>query len=312
MGMISGLIEPEQVWAASVRTRLLEQRGRAGTAPPQQRAQFFREVIDRALEQVPARDRSAHLQALQELFPAWQTAPPAAATADGPDPAGPAKLSLRELVQELVNEAQRLKPEEKAEVLERLAAAGLCLTKPVPGSPGEWRAPDQFHEKFNLPKGTPLDTDRVLLLLHSVASALNTVLTHYEAVWQRLGELISRDEWGAPGDFRPRVGPALTQGAPPELNWDELLKDLERKRNRVRALLAATHDGAAFFRDEASKVVDTRLIQTAAKNAGYTPGTRDFKAFCWDWFERNADQYTPAKLQEAFHAAIVRAAKRAR
>jgi len=298
--------DQEQVWARQVRNALLDQRQRIGRASAGDRFRLYGEVVEQALASVPSRDRDPCLRALAEWFPAWQ--PPAPVLPPAPDdsPPVPSRLSGPELVQELTSRVTELSETERQTVLAALQPAGSVAE----AENTNLVASSTLSKEFGLDPGAPLDEQRMLALVEVIAEILADIFKLTASIWESLGEKMPAN-WGQAGDFRSRLGPVLAAAAPgPGVTWESAIKEIERKKTLVLALLNAARDGAFFFTNDTRPVFDPSFIMNAVRAEGnQRPGTDGFKVACWNRYTQKAGDYNPAKVRETFCGAVVKAAR---
>jgi hypothetical protein len=223
---------------------------------PQERQQFFSDVIDKAMAAVVPGERAAFLEALQARFPAWngQTQPSASAAASAQRQGQPAAAEAPELrdpkflLNRLLEMAPTFSPDDQKYVVAQMQKAGLpvgggnsAAPAPVAGVPDEvvkW-----FRESFKLQGTQRLDAARLMGLLPVV---LELTCGMHQFVWTAWRTLAPNSE------LRPALvslQSAVTRYAAgdPGVTLEQLSREMTKLRQLTAALVAAIGETGRQF-----------------------------------------------------------------
>lgn len=142
------------LWAAGVAARLRLLGVDRAEAPPDQRREFWCELVTQALRDVPAAEKPAYLTALADRFPTWNT--PSAP----PPPQKPPEESAEQLLSRFWEKLPQLSNEARRELVRKLEEAGVVQPKREAPSTG---LTAELQLALGLDK--PPALDRVLRLL---------------------------------------------------------------------------------------------------------------------------------------------------
>lgn len=244
----------EVLWAKGVASRLRLIQANFADDDPAARQNYLAEELDRSLKPVAPSRRDLHLQALNELFPAW------GGTSSAPAPAvsvAPALDSPEELLQRLIDAAAQLSEPEKAAFAKRLQQAGLAPKEA--GLPSAEASPE-FWKFFGVTNAGPFSPDRaqkMLVALSGVFLALD------QLAWTLWRQLNARSMYRKEAEFGKLAGPYL--GGDPEVSTEQVRQPVERTRRLVAALLGALGRGSSNFARKHSSDLSPESIETAAR-----------------------------------------------
>jgi hypothetical protein len=142
--------------------------------PPDARQEYLIEEIERSLKDVPDSRRAGYLDALAHRFPGPERIE-VEPQAPIPTPVEPAKKTVEELAEELLDRAGELTKERKVELTERFQAIGL-----VPSPSGGLNLPPELRGKLGLTPDQALDEDRLNKLF---AALLEMTMTLDQLIW---------------------------------------------------------------------------------------------------------------------------------
>jgi hypothetical protein len=157
-------VKENTVWAAGVAAKLRLLLVNCADAPASRRHEFLCEAISEALKSIPSAQQGACLDALAERFPAWNAAPPPAASTPAAAPETPG-----DLVQRLATLAPTLPAETKAVFTQVLRGAGLIPPEPKPAA-GSGEVAAELQKQFGLEQ--PPTAERIVSLMALLAGSL--------------------------------------------------------------------------------------------------------------------------------------------
>ena len=247
----------EASWASGAAARLRLIQANFADDEASLRQNYLAEELERSLKTIPPSRHEAHLQALNELFPAWggRMATPVPA----PDGGGARRAQTpEELLEEFIAAAAALSEAERAEFVRRLQQAGLAAA-PEPGVARAEGAPE-FWKFFGIADQKPLNLERsqkMMMALGGVFLALD------QLVWTLWRQLNTKSIYRKESEFGKMAGPYLASDG--EVSTEMVRQPLERTRRLVAALLGALGRGSSNFARRQSTALSPDSIESAAR-----------------------------------------------
>lgn len=260
-------LNEEASWAATVAHRLRLVQANCVEEPPVARLEFLSEEIERALKDLTPSKRKASLQALAELFPAWNVAAL-------PDQAVTTRAELIEdtpeaRLESLLRAAPDLAPEQRNAFAQKLKQAGFAVEQ---NKAGPVEPPAELVKLLNLPPGQPLDTERAIKLLSELTQLF---LTLDQSFWKVLTQILPRP--GVRGDLKSLAGKYLLGDA--EVATPQVKQSLDQSRTLIAGLLIAMGSVGLKYAKKHEEHFSPDEIRVQAELAR---GFKQFDAKCWE------------------------------
>lgn len=166
-------------WAAAFSSRLKLLQSGCADEPAVRREQALGEEIKRAVNDLTAGERKAHLEALTAYFPAWGVATAPAPVKDVEQPP-----TAAELVEQLVESLRTSPDAERQQVALALKKAGLVVTE----STSVCQATEDLQRVLGVASGQRVDPDRMARLLAMLAETV---------------QLLDKFAWGKWAEWSP-------------------------------------------------------------------------------------------------------------
>lgn len=293
--MASHLSE-EASWAGVVANRLRLVQNNCVDEAPAARQEFLAEEIELALKDVAPSKRKASLQALAELFPAWNVAPPE-------ERAAPAEIiqdTPEVWLERLVQAAGDLSSADKQAFTQRLKQAGFALEQTTKVAGGPVEAPPEMLKALGLPAGQALDPERAIKLL-SELTQLFLILD--QTFWGVLVQLGLRGR--ARVELKGLSGKFLTGDG--EVSTQQVRQALDQSRTLIVGLLMAM--GSAG-REYAKKHAEHFSPEMIGEQAPMIRGFKGIDAKCWERYQELYKDYANEQtIEKEIQDAIVRCFK---
>jgi hypothetical protein len=283
---VTVLTEQESDWISAVAGRLRLIQSDAAAAAPEQRREYLKEELTRALKPVPPAQRRRYLEALVARFPvAGQVLKPAPSPAPAPKPAAetPERLLAR-----LLAVAAGLAPEQRAQFSQRLAEAGLAPAQP---NASILEVPDTVRKALGLAGGQQPRLDRLAQLGVAVVDMVQRVNDRAVDAMRDLFPKSTHLE--RPPDFRLAAAQFLTGEA------DSLDAQVRLISGMWGTLLVALQGGGrAFAVKYLEKYSPSAIVEVieSEKQFGSLPWQQSKKECCWDKYDDLAREMATVDL----------------
>jgi hypothetical protein len=240
---------------------------------PDERADYLREELGRALNSLVPGERRAFLESLQSEFPVWDGQPPAINTAL---PQG--QTDSRELedpgflVNKLISLSDKLSPQQKQAYAEKLAEVGLAS---VSFGPGDWPEPQatELWKKMGMDGKARPSTKRVLEILDLLVEFGTTLDQHIWAQWRAIAPN-STIRRGAP--LQRELG--RYNGEDPR---NQLTQEIGQLRKLIVSLIAATAQAGRFATKQFAKLAPHEIeVLERAKGGWGALEKRLWRCYC--------------------------------
>jgi len=284
-------------WASSLVTRLKYLQTNLADEKPEDRQVHLEEELHRALQELPAAKRGAHLYALTEKFPEWELA---AATAIAP--AAVARQTPEETIQAFLQLAPKLAGEQREDLKRKLAALGLVITTP---QAIEGEALAGIRTRLKLDPEDPIDTQQLGKLFGVFAEAILALDQLAWNVWRNAAPKspIRRDT--AQGDLRTVTRRALTGDAEAAAALALAQKQLEASRQLIAGLLAGLGPAGKNF----ARRYQQRYTPDAVREVVRAEGGAKTDAQYWKKHTELAAEITETVIEDDVQAAVVKYAE---
>ena len=285
------------VWAEALVTRLKYLQTNLAGEPPADRQVHLEEELRRALQEVPAARRAAHLYALTQKLPEWDLA---AMTAIAP--AAAARQTPDEIIAAFLRLAPQLKGEQREEVKRKLAELGLVLASK---QPVEGEALVAIQTKLKLDAAEQIDAEQMARLFAVFAEAMLAIDQLAWNVWRNAApkSTIRRDT--AQGDLRAVTRRALAGGEAAAAAQVLAVKQVEASRQLVAGLLAGLGPAGKNF----ARRFQERYTPDAIREAVRAEGGGKNDAQFWKKHTELAAEITETVIEDDVQAAVVKYAE---
>ena len=260
-------LNEEASWAATVAHRLRLVQANSVEEPPGARLEFLSEEIERALKDLSPSKRKGSLEALAELFPAWNVAAL-------PDQAVTTRAELIEdtpeaRLESLLRAAPDLDPVQRNAFAQKLKQAGFAveLNKAGPVEP-----PVELVKLLNLTPGQPLDTERAIKLLSELTQLFLTLDQNF---WNVLRQIIPR--LPARADLKSLAGKYILGDG--EVSTPQVKQSLDQSRTLIAGLLIAMGSVGLKYGKKHEEHFSPDEIRGQAE---MMKGLKSFDAKCWE------------------------------
>ncbi len=287
----------EALWASGLASRLKLLQANCADDAPATRQTYITEEIDRALKGVVPAKRKLYLDALAELFPAWQsgqTVPIA------PTPLSAAPESPSELLARFIQVVSTLPPETKAEFVQKLREADIV---PESGPAATIELAPDAQKKVGLPPGTPLHIERAVKLLVIESEA---VLALDQLGWTLWKQMASRSTIRKDFEMVKLSGQYL--GGDAEVSTQQLIQALEKTRRLVAGLMGAVGRAGNTYAKKLVARLSPEVIEDLAKME--RKWTESVEVTAWRIFQRLAKEHlSEPAIENGIQEAMVKVAE---
>jgi len=290
-------IAERATWAASLVTRLKYLQTTLAEETAEDRQVHLEEELRRALQAVPVDKRGAHLYELAQAFPEWELA---AATAIAP--AAVARQTPDEIVASFLQLVPQLSGEQRENVKQKLAAAGMIL----PAKQAiEGEALTAVRAKLKLDPEDPIDTQQLARLFSVYAEAMLALDQLAWNVWRNAAPKspVRRDT--AQGDLRTVTRRSLSGDAEAAAAQVLVQKQIEASRQLIAGLLAGLGPAGKNF----AQRFQQRLTPDAIREVVRTEGGGKNDAQYWKKYTELAAEITETVIEDDVQAAVVKYAE---
>ena len=171
-------LSEESLWASALAARLRVLQANFADDDTATRQSFLVEEIERGLKGCVPEKRKVLLDALAARFPSWRDLTPARATLAPAAPAVPAAPPAPEaLLAQLLEGIPSVTPAQRADMMDKLKAAGLVSQERVAGG---IEIPVELQKRLGLAEGRAVNPERAAKIL---AVLLDMVLTMDQLIW---------------------------------------------------------------------------------------------------------------------------------
>ena len=237
--------------------------------PPVTRAEYLVEEIERSLKGIVENRRREYLDALARRFPGPErvgTAP------SDPTPAvvEPAKKTVEELAEELLDRADEFTNEGKERLTRRFQAAGLLSARE-----GMLDLPPELRGKLGLNPEQVLDEERLTKLLAALLEMVATLDNLIWNLWKTIApkSVVQRD----PGDnFRRTIGRYLAGDR--EVATLQIKQMLEKTRQLLAGLLSAIGPTGESYARHHLETFAPEKIRASVETGGFLTNVEQK---CW-------------------------------
>ncbi len=287
----------EAAWAGGLASRLRLIQANFADDPPATRQEYIAEEIDRALKGVVPSKKKIYLATLGEKFPSWEgtRSPPAS-----DDMAGPAPLTIEELLARLMEAAPRLSPEARVDFAKKLQTVGLGIKE---SADAFLELPPDLQKKLAIPPGKPLSLERAVKLL---AASTDLAVALDQLVWALWKQIAPRSNIRKESDFARLAGQYL--GGDPEVSTQQLTQPLEKTRRLIAGLLGAVGRAGANFSKKHVARFAPEAIQDLAEMEKKMLESRE--QACWRKYVQLAKEHgSEPAIENEIQEAIAKAAE---
>jgi hypothetical protein len=284
-------------WASSLVTRLKYLQTTLADETPENRQVHLEEELRRALQAVPVDKRGGHLYELTQVFPEWELA---AATAIAP--AAVARQTPEEVAASFLQLVPRLSGEQRENIKQKLAAAGLILPAP---QAIEGEALTAVRAKLKLDPEDPIDGPQLAKLFAAYAEAVLALDQLAWNVWRNAAPKspIRRDT--AQGDLRTVTRRALSGDAEAAAALVQVQKQIEASRQLIAGLLAGLGPAGKNFARRFQQRYTPDAIREVVRAEGGGKGDAQF----WKKHTELAAEITETVIEDDVQAAVVKYAE---
>lgn len=285
----------ESLWASSLAARLRLLQASFADETSATREQYLADEVERALKSVSTARRGAHLDALAEHFPNWQSVMPAGAAAE------PGRTATPELLLAgLIEAAPALSADARRDFARQLQAAGYAVESTT--NPLAALAPD-VAKKLGLATGQPLHPERAVKM---VVGLNEFVLALDQLVWTLWKQLAPRSNYRKEAEFAKLTGPYLSGDA--EVSTQVVAQPLEKTRRLIAALLGAVGRVGQTYAKKHSSLFAPEEIEKLAKNEKKWNESVEFA--CWRKFrDQHKEHATEPAIENEIQEAVVKSAE---
>lgn len=284
-------------WAASLVTRLKYLQTKLAEEKPEDRQVHLEEELHRALMELPAPKRGAHLYALVQQFPDWELA---AVTAIAP--AAVARQTPDEIIKAFLQLAPQLSGEQRADVKKKLAALGLIIAT---NQPIEGEVLTGIQGKLKLDPDDKIDPQQLGRLFATFAEAILALDQLAWNVWRNAAPKspIRRDT--SQGDLRTVTRRALSGDAEAAAAQVQVQKQVEASRQLIAGLLAGLGPAGKNF----ARRFQQRYTPDAVREVVRSEGGGKNDAQFWKKHTELAAEITETVIEDDVQAAVVKYAE---
>lgn len=293
--MASHLSE-EASWAAAVANRLRLVQNNCVDEPPPVREEFLAEEIEHALKEVAPSKRKASLQALAEMFPAWNSAAPPAASPQAP--LAPAQTP-EEVFQAFISLVEDSTAQQKLSFIPALKKAGLVPEAPRAAG-GPMQSTAELDKLFGWSAGQTLDPERVIKILSDLGQLVVILDQNFSGVLRQIGVRIPPR-----ADLKGLTGKYLAGDS--EVSTQQVRQALEQSRTLMAGLLMAM---ASVGREYARKHTEHFSPEMISEQAPMIRGFKGVDAKCWERYQELYKDYANEQtIEKEIQDAIARCFK---
>lgn len=288
-------LSEESLWASALAARLRILQANFADDDPATRQDFIGQEIERALKgSVPER-RKALLEALAQLFPAWETAAPMVNHQPATGAAVPE--SPEALLDNLLASLPSLPAAQREEFTERLKRAGVVLEQASAG----FEASPELLKRLGLDGSRAISGDRAA---KSLAMLVDMVLTLDQLVWTLWKQIAPKSMVRKEGDLMKLSAEYLAGSN--EVSTAQLLQTLERTRKMVAGLLGAVGRAGAAYARERARIFDPNAIEADARAEKKWNESVEFA--CWRKYVQLCKEYgAETAIEKSIQEAMAKA-----
>ena len=290
----AALAEPGP-WASSLGERWKYLQTSLAGETPQDRQVFLEEEMRRALQAVPAAKRGAYLDALAARYPNWEMA-----AVFVNNPAKVARQTPDEVITSFLQLVPQLSGEQRENVKQKLAAAGLIVATP---KPIDGEALTDLQAKLKLEPEDPVDAQRLGKLFAIYAEAMLILDQLAWNVWRNAAPKSSIRRDTTLGDLRTVTRKALTGDA--AITPAQVQKQLEASRLLIAGLLAGLGPAGKNFSRRYQQFYTPDAIREVVRAEG--GGKSD--AHFWKKYTELASQLSETVIEDDVQEAVVKYAE---